>query len=313
MAISLRRTNNPLPTTDVTVLVVALGVASAVELVILRLLTRTAIHIPALEHFQTPYAWLSDGGRYAYFVAIALMLPVLALLAMHLGNGRRLALAGVALFVSAALGASLDVLHRAVLDVATITAIGLLAAGIVWQLPQRRAAIPVACFGFASAAGGVYVAMPSLGDLGLPTSQPVFLLNGLEYLALAFALSSPLLLGRSPDRAAQWTAGVVTLVGVTFFIGNGSTMRFLLLWNAGLAGLLPGVVYAVAAGALVLTVVGLARRGSALAAAGMLLLITGGIGLQSTYQSGLVVAGMAAMAIALTRGPEPEAFTSRTG
>lgn len=303
MAITLRRTSDGTLETDVTVLVVALGVASAVELVILRLLTRTAVHIPALEHLQTPYEWLSDGGRYAYFVSIALMLPVLALLALRLGNGRRLALAGVALFISAAVGSSFELIHRAVLDVATITAVSLLAAGVVWHLPARRSAIPVLCFGFATVAGGVYVTMPALQDLGLPSSQPVFLLNGLEYFALAFALSSPLLLGRGPDRASQWAGAVVALLGVAVFIGNGSTMRFLLLWNVGLAGLFPGVVYAVAAGALALTAVGFARSGSGLAAAGLLLLVTGGVGLQSTYQSGLVVAGMAAMAIALTSEP----------
>jgi hypothetical protein len=307
MAITFRPRGANVPATDLTVLVVALGVASAVELATLRLLTRTAVHIPALEHLQTPYGWLSDGGRYAYFVAIALLLPVLALLAMHLGNGSRLALAGVTLFVPAALGASLDLLPRAVLDVATIIAIGLLAAGIACQLPRLRAAIPVAAFGAATGLSGLYVAMPSFAELGLPARQPALMLTGSEYLALAFALTSPLLLTRNMDRAAQWAGVSVAVLALVLFLGNGSTMRFLLLWNAGMSGILPAVVYAAAAGMLALTVTALARNGSALAAAGVLLLVTGGIGLQSTYQSGLAVAGLAAIAIALSHGHRPRA------
>ena len=299
MAITFRPGRDTVPAADLTILVVALGIASAVELAILRLLTRTAIHIPALDQLQTPYAWLSDGGRYAYFVVIALLLPVLALLALRLGASSRLATAAVTLFVAAALGATFDVLHRAILDVATIVSIAMLVAAISLQLPKRTAAIPVASYGFAAGIAGLYVAMPSIADLGFPARQPTMLLTGAEYLAVAFAVTSPLLVARSMDRTSQWAGAGVGLMALLLFLGNGATMRFLLLWNAGLSGVLPGVVYAIAAGALALTVVALARRGAVLAAAGILLLITGGIGLQSTYQSGLVVAGLASFALAL--------------
>lgn len=89
------------------------------------------------------------------------------------------------------------------------------------------------------------------------------------------------------------------------FLGNGgATARFLLLWNEGLSGALPSVAYAGASGCLAATLVALVKARNGLAAAGPVLLVTGGIGLHSTYQSGLVITGMALLAMALPYMPE---------
>ncbi len=68
--------------------------------------------------------------------------------------------------------------------------------------------------------------------------------------------------------------------------------------------MLPSVAYAGAAGCLAATLAALARARNGLAVAGLVLLVTGGIGLHSTYQSGLVITGMALLAMALPYAPE---------
>jgi hypothetical protein len=97
----------------------------------------------------------------------------------------------------------------------------------------------------------------------------------------------------------------VAAVVFAAFLGNGgATARFLLLWNEGLSGALPSVAYAGASGCLAATLVALVKARNGLAAAGPVLLVTGGIGLHSTYQSGLVITGMALLAMALPYMPE---------
>ena len=82
-------------------------------------------------------------------------------------------------------------------------------------------------------------------------------------------------------------------------LGNGSTSRFLLLCIAGISGSLPSFFYAVAAGALAYTMLRAARSGAPLVSAGLILMVAGGLGLHSTYQSALVVAGFASLAVGL--------------
>lgn len=293
MALSIRRTQFRTWEAEVPVFITGLAAASTVELLILRLLTRTAIHIPALEHFQQPYAWVSDGGRYAYFVTVALLIPGLVLLAMEFGRRSAVALTGVLLFVAGAGLAAAGLSQPAVLDVATIGAVVLIATAISAAVPSRVALGP-ALFGASFATAGVYSTLPTIAGTGAEL-QSTWLLSASEYTGLGFALSTPLLLRGYVPALARWVGVGVSLLALAVFLGNGSTSRFLLLWNVGLAGSLPSFLYAAAAGALALTLVGLWRAGHQVEAAGLLLLITGGIGLHNTYQSGLVVAGLAAL------------------
>jgi hypothetical protein len=299
MAVHMPKLTRATSSSDVTVLVAILGLAAAVELAILRTFTRTAIHIPALEQMQDPYEALAGAGRYAYFVAIGLVFPVLGVLSVRIarGNGpaRWLALFAMAGFGVAAAGATAGVVPESGLGAATIWAVAMLGLALAagsGRLSVRTA--PAASFAVAFGLSGAYTLMPSVGA----SAQPSWLLDGAEVAGLAFALTLPVIVTGN-DRRSMLIAAGVAVFALVVFLGNGSTSRFLLLWNIGLSGTLPGVAYAAAAGALAFTGARLLRTGSALGACGVLLLVAGGIGLHSSYQSALVVAGLAALYVAL--------------
>jgi len=100
-----------------------LAVASVIELLILRTFTRTAIHIPGITALREPYEVLSFGGRYAYFVAVTLLLfavPAAAWTLWSRGGPVRRGMA-VATGVFAAMSglAAMEVAGRLALDTAT--------------------------------------------------------------------------------------------------------------------------------------------------------------------------------------------------
>ncbi|MGE0600516.1 MAG: hypothetical protein AB7J35_15310 [Dehalococcoidia bacterium] len=267
----------------------ALTLAALFELAILRLFTRTAIHIPALEELQRPYAWLSDGGRYAYFAAIALLIPGLVWLTFELRNISFGAFTGALLFAAGAGLAAAGVTQPAVVDLTTLGAVVLLGLSLS-RFDDWRATISPAFFVASFAAMGVYASLPTFGE-----GQPEWLLQFSEFAGVGFALSAPLLLGGPPTSLAVKLGGGGAAIVLLAFLGNGSTARFLLLWNIGLAGSLPAVAYAAAGGALLATIVGLMQTQRRTEALALILLICGGIGLHSTYQSGLVVVGLATL------------------
>jgi len=297
MAVNVPRLTRAPSSADSTVLVSVLGIAALVELAVLRTFTRTAIHIPALEQMQGPYELLAGAGRYAYFVAAGLVFPVLALLALQVGRGREparwLALTAIAGFAGAALATAAGLEPGLMLGAATIWAIAVLAVAHALAV-GGRAVLPVIAFAAAFALSGAYTVLPEAGA----SSQPAWLLDGAELAGLAFALSLPLIVAGN-DRRSTVAGGAVALLALTFFLGNGSTSRFLLLWNVGLSGTLPGVAYAAAAGAIAFAAVRCLRIGSPLGACGVVLLVAGGIGLHSSYQSALAIAGLTALYLAL--------------
>ena len=294
---------------DATILVVILGFASVVELAILRTFTRTAIHVPALEQLQEPYEWVASAGRYAYFVSVGLVFPALAILATRMGAlkhpSRWLAIVAIGAFSIASLGAAAELAPIFLLDAVTIWAVALLAIATASSVPRPVMAVPLAAFAIAFGLSGAYTALPDAG-----AGQPSSLLDGAELAGLTFAISLPLLVARPHDRAATIAGVAVTAFALAFFLGNGSTSRFLLLWNVGLSGTLPGVAYAAAAGAIAFSGVQFWRSGSPLAASGVLLLVAGGIGLQSSYQSALAIAGIAALYLEVSEKGPRESATS---
>lgn len=296
---TLQRPAVPRFEADTRLLLGALAVASAVELAILRLFTRTAIHIPALEQMQTPYAWLSDGGRFAYFTGVALLIPALALFALAPGRTRPIVAPAVVLFVFGAFFGLEHLGDRALVDMASMGAVAALSTGIVAFARDRRAVAP-ALFAVAFVAAGTYATIPDVSN----ASQPEWLLRTAEYSGVAFALTTAFMAGQQRGRVPWVAGGVVAAVVMLLFLGNGSTSRFLLLWNVGLPGAFPGVVYAVAGGALAYTLASLLGARRWVEAAGLVLLLTGGIGLHSTYQSGLVVTGLAALLVATGNRPQ---------
>jgi hypothetical protein len=290
------------PQSQATPLIAALAAAAVFELLILRTFTRTAIYIPALSVLQAPYEVVALAGRYAYFVSVALLaivLPVLiSVLARDRRTGGRVAGAGVALFLVSAGAGAAGAVPPFIMDTGTLLAFTLV-LGVAAGRRGGKAFLPLAMLGGAFMAGGGSTVLQAAAQDGLLTINASWLLTVAEYSGSAFALALPLAVGRRPDRASLIAGGLVAVIAFGSFTANGgATSRILLLWNEGLTGALPGVVYAAAAGALVLAFVSLARSGQSLVAMAVALLVAGGLGLHNTYQTGLVIAGLAALCIA---------------
>lgn len=282
---------------------VGLATASAIELLILRTFTRTAIHIPGITALREPYEALSFGGRYAYFVAIALLvfaLPASAWALWQRGAVQRGMAAAVGMFVLMSGLAAAAASGRLALDAATAGAVAVVAVGTAALARRWDTALPVALFAAAFILSAVHTLGQSAAQEGVVTLRTDGALTAAEVVGVAFAVTTPLLARGRLDRVAVMAGCGTALVVFAAFLGNGgATARFLLLWNEGLSGALPSVAYAAAAGCLAATLVAFVRTRDGLAAAGMALLVTGGIGLHSTYQSGLVITGMALLALAL--------------
>ena len=292
-------------------LAVGLTLAAAVELLVLRSFTRTAIHIPALESFAGPYRVISSVGRFDYYLAAVLLVLALPVAAVALGAvaGRPgvLAAAGVGVFAVAATMTRLDALDEILLAVATCVAVATVACALV--LIDVRAGALAALYAAAFALSAGSAILQAAGQYGLPRTDVRSLLWLAEALAVACALASAWALGIKRTRSATIAGAAAALLTFALLLGGAATTKILMLWNIGLSGVLPSVLYAAAGGVLVVTVVALARQGRGLAAAGVTLVAIGGIGLHSTYQSGLVVVGLAALCIAAAAArsaPHPE-------
>ncbi len=280
-----------------------LALSAAVELLVLRSFTRTAVHIPALEQMAEPYKVIATMGRSAYYVAGALMVVAAVLMVRLCWAERRgatwAAASGVAVFLAAAAWGVGGGANSVGVDVATLGAVGVVAGAGAAADRRRGAMVMLVLFGLAFAASGAHTTLQAAAQERIAQVRANWLLDMAEILAIGFAVATPLaLLERRPGRlvqAAGVTAGVLTFA---MLVGSGSTTRILLLWNHGLAGTLPAVAYAFAAGGLAATIAGLVRQGDRMTAAGIVLMLAGGIGLHNTYQSGLVVVGLAMVCLA---------------
>lgn len=306
MAMRLRRHGEFEGAPDIRPLVWILAASAAVELAMQRTFTRTAIHIPDIEALRTPYEVLTRGGEFAYFLTLCLLLPagVAAVVALYRSGHPQWRLATFALLVFAVAWPLVDLgmVSSGALDVMTVASVLGLGAVILLASPARQA-LPIGSFAMAYAASAFFT-LAATGDRELSPGQQRALLNTAEVAAVAFACTVPLLVSGARDRFAV-TVGVVTgLLVFGALLGNGATSRFLLLWNIGLSGSMPSFFYAASAGGLMYTILRAMRGGYPLVAAGLVLLVAGGIGLHSTYQSALVVVGLAAMASGL-RAPCP--------
>ena len=100
--------------------------------------------------------------------------------------------------------------------------------------------------------------------------------------------------GSGGSLVAGALLGGALLIGLTI---ASATVRILLLWNIGVPGALPSVAYGMIGFAVAITAVNALRRGQLSTVAGVTLVAAGGIGLHSTYQSGLAVVGLAVLAL----------------
>jgi hypothetical protein len=277
--------------------------ASLLELIILRIGTRTAIHIPGLEEFAGPYRLFAATGRLAYFTAAVLLCVLLPYLARELYlEGQTHAAAGLSIFVVVAGLGALRVIGNDVMAPAIIAIIASLAL-VVASRRRHGLGLVIAMFVVAYLAHASYVVLQGSFGGELPSASRQLPL-GAEWLAVLAAISSgPLVrrtlqLERRPSRRLMGVALAVGLVVTGAIVANPYTVHILMLWNFGLTGTLPAAVYGLATASLTVAVASSARCGQQRLALALTLLFLGGLGLTSTYQSGLIVAGLGLLNLA---------------
>lgn len=267
-----------------------LAVVAAVELVILRVGTRTVIHIPGIEAFEVPYRAMSTIGRSAYYVSVVLV--IVSMLAAVVSLAARRALGAVVALVAvlaAAAAARAGLVGSDAVAGLTVVVIVTLSVRLVSHARgwQRLAAVLLAAA--PTVALMTVVLVDAYGDVAGPGRVGTTLGEGL---ALAAALASPLLvLGAGAKRSSWIAAGVTGAIVFVMLIGAGATTRILMLWNFGLSGYFADPLFALAAAAVAFTIAKSLCGGRNGIAAGLGLLVIGGIGAHSTYQSALVVVG----------------------
>jgi len=275
------------------------ALAALAELVSLRILTRTLIYIPGLQQFEVPIRVVNEIGRIFYYLTVVLLLGLLVSMArtrIRVGNLKSsVLLASLGLWFLAAGIGRMGWLGAGPVGVLSLVAILLVAAVVVvrgWQT------LPIFLLTVATWATGLATILQGRGG-GLTGEAFGALMGAGEAIAIAALLSLPVLTGRPPTRRA-WIVGLGVAVTVTMLISvAGPTVTILVLWSFGLPASLPPVLYGLAAGSLSSALFSVWHDRRRDLAAALILLIAGGVGLVSSYQTGLVLAGLAVAAIAL--------------
>ncbi|MCZ7536583.1 MAG: hypothetical protein M5T61_12215 [Acidimicrobiia bacterium] len=269
-------------------------VAGVVELASLRIFTRTAIHIPALEQLHGPYEVVSTLARYAFFVSVLLLGANLAIVASErlgsVAHGRRVGGALAAAFLLVAAGARAGLLDGVALAASLSTVVAGAAVGAAASRGGLER-VALALLGLAHLLAAAHGIVQDGARYGWRMDNGGGLLLAGETSALLAMVVAGAAWGRSPSRMQVVAGGGAALLVLGALVANGSTVKILLLWNFGLAGYYPSIVYAAAAAALTLAFTGARRDPDPLVLAGLVLLVVGGLGLHSTYQSGLVILG----------------------
>ncbi len=275
-----------------TLLAAALVLSAALEFLLLRLVTRSLVHIPGVGVIDGPFTLLAESGRLAYYAASVLLVVLLLGFALRAAPRRSMpqsaAALGLGLFTTAAAAALAGAVTDLQLGALSLVAIALLLPRALISAGLRGAPT-IAAFTAAFVLVGAFTLAPLIG-----TRSPADTLLAAEALALVFAITSPLLIAAPRDRTATVAAALVGLIVLLGLIGNPAASKNLALWSIGLAGYFPATAYAIGAGALAYTLTaGLRHDGSRPMALGLALLILGGLGFHSTYQTGLVIAALA--------------------
>jgi len=286
-------------------LAVALAVAAAVELLVLRAATRTLIHIPGVERVEGPFTLVAELGRLTYSITVVLLVMLLVAIGLWSARtGRTIEAAAVAAFGLSAVAARLGLMDPLAVVSASIVAVIVLGVAAARRYPAFRhspaARVPLFLLGAAIVLFGLRAMSVGAMAAGLIASDS-WLLQAAEVVALAGLIALPLAAGR-PHRVALVAALVVGLsiwIGVTM---AGATIKILFLWNLGLAGSFPALVYALAGAAVTATALTAARSGRSALTVAIVLLVAGGFVVQSTYQSALIVAAVGVLATADARG-----------
>ncbi|MEX1126176.1 MAG: hypothetical protein WD895_07980 [Acidimicrobiia bacterium] len=287
-------TKNPEPV-RLTSFVGTLAFLVIAELVLLRIGTRTLIHIPGLERYETPIRWLAEVGRFAYFAAVVFLIAVLVALAV-----RRLRRSGPVAVIGALAAASFLLFALAGrflwIEPAAVGWAGMaaLVLALIGAVNLGRRIVPLALFTSGAVAAGWSILAQGRGG-GLSIQQVDSLLIVSEVMILLAALSAPLLLQRPPSRRAILIGLGVTVLSAAVLSASPATMSILVLWSFGAPGWLSGLAYSLALGSVVMVAWAALQSGEREIVIGLVLLAGGGIGMISTYQTGLVVAALLLM------------------
>ncbi len=286
--------------------VVWLTVFVLAELLLLRIATRTLIHIPGLGRFETPIGVLAEAGRLAYYAAVVFLVAVLVSMAYNRFKNLdpRSIVAGSAVvgFLIAAGAGRLGLVSALVVGWCTSAAL-VVAVLAGWR---GRRSVPVTLF----AVGVVAARWSSLGQGaggGLTGRQVDTLLIIAEVALVLAGVTAPLLLEETPTRRALLIGLGAAAAVIAILWAGASTVWILGLWTLGVPGWLPGIVYALAFGGLVTTWWSAFGGGQWNIGVGLVLLTAGGVGAISTYQSGLVLVGalLVGEVVAQTRSVPP--------
>jgi hypothetical protein len=280
-----------------------LGIVVLMELVLLRTGTRTLIHIPGLGRFDTSIGVLSEVGRFAYYLAVVLLIstliylgrllwvadnPIARITSLLVWSFLVVALAGrVGLISAAAVGWSSLVVFTAV-------------AAATWAGIRS---MPVGLFVAASAMAAWSVLGQGVGG-GLSGQSVDVAVVGAEALVILAGVTAPLLVsGRltTPALVAGLAAFLIVAAGFSF---GGSTLAILTLWNLGVPGWFSPIAFGLAFGGLVTAIWSAIADREVLTAVAIVLLVAGGVGTINTYQTAMVLAAMLLLGVARGRlGP----------
>lgn len=258
----------------------------------LRTGTRTLIHIPGLGRYEPYIGVLSELGRFAYYVAVVLVIATLIYLsrvAWISGTTPRKTAAGLIWsFLAMAIAGRIEmVANSAVAWGSAIVLVGLLA--LTWTGVRS---LPIALFVAASAvASWAVLGQGSGGGLsGATIDIAIVVAEGLLILA---AVTTPLLLTEKIGRSAVIAGSLTGVLFVAGFSVGGTTLSILTLWNLGVPGWFSPIAYGLALMSLTVTLWSAISSRDTTVAGVVVLLLAGGVGPISTYQTALAIAAVA--------------------
>jgi len=283
----------------------ALTLVALSEMLVLRVLTRTAVFIPGIGERVAVVSAIGELGQLAYSISVilsGLALLLVADLAWTAGRAGRMLAIGLVGFAMVALMARWGWLERIAADGVTLAAFVVVAVAVRQARPMGAVAFATFCAALILAAvDGIWRNLA--GGAHVPAAGGV-LLSVAEWLVFGASLAA-IAAHRPMERGAGMVGAILGAALLVAALVAPASLRILLLWNVGLPGALPAAAYGVIAFAVGLTVASAVRRGRLVLAVGMVLLLVGGIGLQSTYQSGLVLVGLATIALRYAIEVEP--------
>jgi hypothetical protein len=299
---------------------IALPFAALAELLLMRTFYRVGVFIPKEGSFRSVYAWLTDAGSFAFNLASVLAIVALALLgvAAFRRRARGLGVAVVAFLVSVLLArpagaAAVGPAPRLTFALVLIAVVVPFLRSGADAAHRLLVAAIAACF-LLSAYGGIAQGPGVVRALGVPGAE-----IAAELLVVLAAVAAPVAWSRT-DRFRPGPVAVAAPLAGAFlaaWTANGSVTGILALWTLGLRLYLAPWVYAIALWAFLTAGIGWLRSQPA-RSAGMVLLLTAGVLLGSTYQQalalvavvlltdGLAFGGLPALASRGERGPAHE-------